>query len=135
MKLHRSFRVRGWVPVMAGTMSVVLLLVFFILLSTSFLLQPGIALELPASRFLQPAMQNPLVIAVTGGAGAAVYFEDRAVEPAQLGVRLEARRTASRQVVIKADRNAPLAMVAEVTELALARGFSVALAATGTNSP
>ena len=135
MKLHRSFRVRGWVPVMAGTMSVVLLLVFFILLSTSFLLQPGIALELPASRFLQPAMQNPLVIAVTGGAGAAVYFEDRAVEPAQLGVRLEARRTASRQVVIKADRNAPSAMVAEVTELALARGFSVALAATGTNSP
>lgn len=135
MKLKRSFPVRGWVPVMAGTMAVVLLLVFFILLSTSFLLQPGIALDLPASRFLQPAMQNPLVIAVTGGPGAAVYFEDRAVEPAQLGVRLDARRTSSRQVVIKADRNAPLALVAEVTELALARGFSVALAATGTNSP
>lgn len=135
MKLQRSFRLRGWLPVLTGAMAVVLLLVFFIILSTSFLLQPGIAVELPASRFLQPAMQDPLVVAVTGGTGAAVWFEDREIEPAQLGARLEARRAATRQVVIKADRNAPLALVAEVTELALARGFSVALAASRPESP
>jgi biopolymer transport protein ExbD len=80
-------------------------------------------------------MQDPLVVSVTGGPGAAIYFEDRAVEPDQLGGRLEARRTASRQVVIKADNDAPVSLVSAVTELALDRGFSVALAATRPSAP
>jgi biopolymer transport protein ExbD len=130
MKLQRTFRVRGAVPVFTGAMTVVLLLVFFILLSTSFLMQPGVLVHLPTSRFMLPAMQDPLVVAVTGGPAAAVYFEDRAITPDQLGPRLESRRRASRHVVIKADRNAPLELVAVVTDLALERGFSVALAAT-----
>ncbi len=129
MKLQRSVRVHGALPVLAGTFTVVLLLIFFVLLSTSFLLQPGIAVELPASRFLQPGVQDPLVVAVTAGPGASVYFEDRSVELEHLGARLEARRGATSHVVIKADRDAPLSLVAGVTELALSRGFSVALAA------
>lgn len=129
MRLEPTVRVRGAVPVFTGTVTVLLLLIFYLLLSGSFLLQPGVALELPASRLLLPAMQNPLVVTVTGGAGAAVYFEDRVIAPVQLAARLESRRSASRQVVIKADEEAPLALVAEVTELALLNGFSVALAA------
>lgn len=129
MRLQRAFRLRGIVPVMTGALNVILLLVFYILLSTSFLLRPGIALELPASRSLLPAMQDPVVLAITGGAGAAVYFEDSVIEPAQLGARLDAQTGLSRQIVIKADKDAPLALVAQVTELALSRGFSVALAA------
>lgn len=128
MKLTRAFRVRGAVPVFTGTLTVVLLLLFYLMLSTSFLMQPGIAVELPTSRFLLPAMQDPLVVAVTGGPAAAVYFEDRMVDPDQLGARLEARRSASRHVVIKADTDAPLALVARVTDTALEEGFSVALA-------
>lgn len=129
MKLEPTVRVRGLAPVYAGTVTVVLLLVFFLLLSTSFMMQPGVAVELPVSRFLLPAMQEPLVVSVTGGPGATVFFEDRATDTAQLGGRLEARRTSSRQVVIKADQDAPLSLVSAVTELALERGFSVALAA------
>jgi len=135
MKLGPSLRVRGAVPLVTGAVTVVLLLVFFLLLSTSFLLQPGVAVELPVSRFLLPAMQDPLVVTVTGGPGAAVYFEDRVLEPSQLGERLAARRTASRQLVVKADEEAPLALVAAVTELALEQGFSVALAASRPSSP
>lgn len=129
MKLEPTVRMRGIFPVLTGTVTVVLLLVFFLLLSTAFLLQPGVAVELPPSRFLLPATQDPLVVAITGDPGAAVYFEDRAVDTSQLAARLESRRTASRQVVIKADGRAPHALVSEVTELALGRGFSVALAA------
>jgi len=127
--LQRAFRLRGAVPVMTGALNVILLLVFYILLSTSFLLRPGIAVELPVSRSLLPAMQDPIVLAVTGGAGASVYYDDAVIAPEQLGLRLDARRGSSRQVVIKADKDAPLALVAQVTELALSRGFSVALAA------
>lgn len=129
MKLQSSLRVRGTLPVMTGAVTVVLLLVFFILLSTSFLLQPGIAVELPPSRFLQPASQDPLVVAVTADPGSAIYFEDRKVELDHLAARLEARRGASGQVIVKADRMAPLALVTGVTELALSQGFSVSLAA------
>lgn len=135
MRLEPTVRVRGLVPVYTGTVTVVLLLVFFVLLSTSFMMQPGVVVELPASRFLLPAMQEPLVVSVTGGPGASVFFEDRAIDPAQLGGRLEARRTSSRQVVIKADQDAPLALVSAVTELALERGFSVALAASRPTEP
>lgn len=135
MRLQRSYRLRGAVPVLTGALNVILLLLFYVLLSTSFLLRPGIALELPSSRSLLPAMQDPVVLAVTGGAGAAVYFDDAMIDAGQLGVRLDALRTASRQVVIMADRDAPLALVAQVTELALARGFSVALAATPPPGP
>lgn len=129
MRLQRAFRLRGTVPVITGALNVILLLLFYVLLSTSFLLRPGIAVELPASRSLLTAMQDPMVLAVTGGPGAAVYFEDRLVDTDQLGARLDAHRGSSRQLVIKADRDAPLALVAQVTELALARGYSVALAA------
>jgi biopolymer transport protein ExbD len=135
MKLVPGVRLRGAVPVFAGTMTVVILLVFFLLLSTSFLMQPGILVDLPSSRFLLPAMQDPLVVAVTGAPSAAVFFEDREVPPDQLGARLESRRTVSRQVVIKADKNAPLELVAAVTDMALERGFSVALAATRPPAP
>jgi biopolymer transport protein ExbD len=129
MRLESTVRWSGAPTLAAGAATVLLLLVFYILLSGSYLLQPGTALELPSSRFLLPAMRNPLIVSVTGGAGASVYFEDRVVDPAQLGERLSSRRSVSRQVVIKADRDAPLALVAQVTELALAEGFSVALAA------
>lgn len=129
MRLQRVFRLRGVVPVMTGALNVILLLVFYVLLSTSFLLHPGIAVELPVSRSLLPAMQDPVVLAVTGGAGAAVYYEDTLVEVDQLGARLDAQSGTSRQIVIKADKDAPLSLVAQVTELALARGYSVALAA------
>lgn len=129
MRLESSVRWSGAPTLAAGAATVILLLVFYVLLSGSYLLQPGTALELPSSRFLLPAMRNPLVVSVTGGAGASVYFEDRVVEASQLGERLASRRSASRQVVIKADKDAPVALVAQVTELALANGFSVALAA------
>lgn len=135
MRLQPSVRWTGAPALVIGAATVILLLVFYVMLSGSYLLHPGTALELPASRFLLPAMRNPLVVSVTGGAGASVYFEDRVVEASQLGERLASRRNASRQVVIKADRDAPLALVAEVTELALANGFDVALAATRPPQP
>ncbi len=129
MKLRGSHRVYGAVPVVTGTITVTLLLVFFILLSTSFLLQPGVAVELPPSRFLQPPSQDPLVVAVTADPGSAIYFENRKLGLDQLASRLEARRGVAGRVIIKADRTAPLALVTGVTELALSRGFSVSLAA------
>jgi biopolymer transport protein ExbD len=135
MKLEPTVRLRGLVPVFSGTLTVVLILVFFILLSTSFLLQPGVAVDLPASRFLLPAMQDPLIVAVTAAPRAAIYFEDRMVKPELLGGRFDERRMASTHVVIMADERAPLRIVAEVTQLALDRGFSVALATTRQTKP
>ena len=130
MRLQRAFRLRGVVPVFTGALNVILLLLFYVMLSTSFLMRPGIAVELPASRSLLPAMPDPVVVAISGGAGAAIYFEDRQIEAAQLGPSLDAYTGPLRQVIIKADVDAPLALVARVTSIALEHGYSVALAAT-----
>lgn len=135
MKLQRSFRLRGTVAVFTGTLNVILLLLFYVALSTSFLMRPGIAVELPASNSLLPAMPDPVVLAITAAPVPAVYFEDQVIALDQLGSRLDAHRGSSRQLVIKADREAPLALVSQVTEMALARGYSVALATAPVHKP
>lgn len=128
MKLRRATTFRPAFVLFIPALNLVLLLVFFLLLSTSFLLQPGVAVTPPSSRFLLPPLQNPLVVAVTGGPGAAVYFEDHAVDLDQLEVRLARLQRESRHLVIKADRDAPYRLVSSVMELSLRMGFQVALA-------
>ncbi len=128
MKLEAVSRFHPGVVLYVPALNLVLLLVFFVLFSGSVLLQPGVAVAPPASRFLLPPVQNPLVISVTSQPSAAVYFEDQAMDSGQLEVRLGRRQRESRHVIVKADRGAPFELVAGVTELALRMGFQVALA-------
>ena len=131
MKLSRTKEYNFAWLVLFGLVDLAFLLIFFLLLSSNLILQPGISVSLPFSRFTLGPQPNQQIISIVGGATPAVYFRDQKVTLEQLGPLLDAAKREGRSIIIKADRLAPYDKVIEVTNAALEHGIpSVALAAT-----
>jgi len=131
MKLTRTMDFNfGWV-VLIGLVDVAFLLLFFMLLSSNFILQQGISISTPFSRFTLGPQTSRQIISITGGAVPAIYFQDQRVTMEQLGPLLDAAKRKDQSIIIKADRSTSYETVAEVANSALEHGItSVALAAT-----
>ena len=131
MKLIRTTNYDfGWL-LLIGLVDLAFLLAFFLLLSSNFILQQGISISMPFSRFSLGPQSNQQIISITGGAVPAIYFQDQRVTMEQLGPLLDAAKRKDQSIIIKADRSASYETVAEVTNAALEHGItSVALAAT-----
>jgi biopolymer transport protein ExbD len=131
MKLSRTKEYHfSWLAAIP-LLDVIFLLIFFMVLSSNFILQPGISVSVPLSRFTLGPQINPQVISITGGAAPAIYFRDQKVALDQLGPLLDEAKKEGRPIIIKADRLTPYALVVEVTNLSLEHGISsVALATT-----
>jgi biopolymer transport protein ExbD len=131
MKLSRTTNYNfGWL-LLIGLVDVAFLLVFFLLLSSNFILQQGISVSMPFSRFTLGPQTSRQIISITGGAVPAIYFEDQRVTMEQLGPLLDAAKRRDESIIIKADRSTSYETVAEVANAALEHGItSVALAAT-----
>jgi len=131
VKLSRTTNYNfGWL-LLIGLVDLAFLLAFFLLLSSNFILQQGISISMPFSRFSLGPQNNQQIISITGGAVPAIYFQDQRVTMEQLGPLLDAAKRKDQSIIIKADRSASYEIVAEVTNAALEHGItSVALAAT-----
>ena len=131
MKLSRTTNYNfGWL-LLIGLLDLAFLLAFFLLLSSNFILQQGISISMPFSRFTLGPQSNQQIVSITGGAVPAIYFQDQRVTMEQLGPLLDAAKRKDQSIIIKADRSASYETVAEVTNSALEHGItSVALAAT-----
>ena len=131
MKLHRTINFNfGWI-VLVALVDLAFLLVFFLLLSSNFILQQGISVSMPFSRFTLGPQTSRQIISITGGAVPAIYFQDQRVTMEQLGPLLDAAKRRDESIIIKADRSTSYETVAEVANAALEHGItSVALAAT-----
>src|ERR1700751_4672857 len=130
MKLSRTKEYNfGWLVLLA-LVDIAFLLVFFLLLSSNFILQPGISVAMPFSRFTLGPQINQQIISITGGVVPAIYFREQRVTMEQLGALLDAAKRKDQSIIIKADRSASYETVARVTNAALEHGItSVALAA------
>ena len=131
MKLSRTTNYNfGWL-LLIGLVDLAFLLAFFLLLSSNFILQQGISISMPFSRFTLGPQNNQQIISITGGAVPAIYFQDQRVNMEQLGPLLDTAKRKDQAIIIKGDRSASYETVAEVTNAALEHGIrSVALAAT-----
>jgi biopolymer transport protein ExbD len=131
VKLSRTTNYNfGWL-LLIGLVDLAFLLAFFLLLSSNFILQQGISISMPFSRFSLGPQSNQQIISITAGAVSAIYFQDQRVTMEQLGPLLDAAKRKDQSIIIKADRSASYETVAEVTNAALEHGItSVALAAT-----
>ena len=131
MKLGRTANYNfGWL-LLIGLIDLAFLLAFFLLLSSNFILQQGISISMPFSRFTLGPQSNQQIVSITGGAVPAIYFQDQRVTMEQLGPLLDAAKRKDQSIIIKADRSASYETVAQVTNSALEHGItSVALAAT-----
>jgi biopolymer transport protein ExbD len=131
MKLTRTINYNfGWL-VLVALVNIAFLLVFFLLLSSNFILQHGISVSMPFSRFTLGPQTNQQIISITGGAVPAIYYRDQRVTMEQLGPLLDAAKREGLSIIIKADRSTSYETVAEVTNVVLEHGItSVSLAAT-----
>jgi biopolymer transport protein ExbD len=131
MKLSRTKEYHfGWI-VLFPLLDVVFLIVFFLLLSSNFLLQPGISVSMPFSRFTLGPQVNQQIVSITGGAAPAIYFRDQKVTLEQLGPLLDSAKRESASLIIRADHLTPYEIVVSVANAALEHGInSVALATT-----
>ena len=131
MKLSRTLNYNfGWL-LLIGLVDVAFLLLFFLLLSSNFILQQGISVSMPFSRFTLGPQTSRQIISITGGAVPAIYFQDQRVTMEQLGPLLDGAKRRDESIIIKADRSTSYETVVEVANAALEHGItSVALAAT-----
>jgi biopolymer transport protein ExbD len=129
MKLTRTKHYHfGWL-LLVPLLDIIFLLIFFVLLSANFTLQPGIAVSLPLSKFQLAPQQNQQIISITGGAIPTIYFRDQKITLEQLGPLLDLAKRDGQSIIIKADRMAPYESVVAVTNAALEHGIaSVSLA-------
>src|SRR5437016_14206823 len=99
MKLSRTKEYNfGWL-VLFPLLDVAFLLVFFLLLSSNFILQPGISVAMPFSRFTLGPQVNQQIISITGGAVPAIYFREQKITLNQLGPLLDASKRDRKSVV------------------------------------
>jgi biopolymer transport protein ExbD len=129
MKLSRTTSISfGWLYVFP-LLDVIFLLIFFFLLGSNFVLQPGISVTVPFSRFTLAPQPNQEIISITGGPNPTIYLRDQKVTLGQLGPALDSTKREGRSIVIKADRTVSYDLVMAVTNAALERGIApVALA-------
>ena len=128
MKLQRSPTLHPALLFIAPSLNVVLLLVFFVILSTSFLIQPGVAVSVPDSPFLLAPQRNPLIVSIVTAPLSSVYFENEETTLAGLEKKLRARADRNHTLIIKTDRLAPFEKMAAVMNISLKLGYPTVVA-------
>ena len=128
MKLARTLNPGFGLLLLLPIADVAAALMLFLLLGGGFLLQPGVAVKVPDSPFLLAPQRDPIVVSITGAPIPAIYFDDRRMDARELDAGLAAIRGNARTIIIKADRRAPIDLLVQVVNAAVARGLPVVLA-------
>lgn len=115
-----------------GLTDIVLLLLIFFLLSSTFILQPGIKVELPEAQVSETVEQKTLTVTIPASGG--VYLNDEPVTLTELPVRLQQALAggADPDIVLRADENVAFRRVVEVMDVAKRVGGGRFLVATRT---
>jgi biopolymer transport protein ExbD len=108
------------------------LMMFFFLLGPSLVLQSGVAVELPPSRFQMQRYQDALVVTLGPGEPTPrIHFGRDPVTVSELSSRLEQLHnegSSSKSIVLlQTDTGTPVGVEREVTELVLGQGFRLAI--------
>jgi len=111
MELESKFKRKSTFPVISMADIVLLLLIFFLLTST-YLIQPGIKVHLPRTATKEAVTQEKITITITKSG--AVYLEDKPVQIANFPYLL--KDAAEKVILIKADRDVTIDMTVRVME-------------------
>jgi biopolymer transport protein ExbD len=119
-KRHVEFE-RGQLDI-APLIDVVFLLLIFFMLTSSYIFQPGIKINLPRAVTSEVIQEKNLVVTVS--AEDSIYFNDRSVSLKQLRAYLEDAAADERPVLIKADRKASLGKVVQIWDMSREVGLT-----------
>lgn len=128
MKLERNLRINPGLFNVIPLVNVLFLVIVFFAMSSRFMLQPGMAISLPASAFALGPQRGAQIVTVTSAPVPAIYFRDRKVRIEELRAQLAEGRVKERTLIVKADRNTPYDLLMQIMNEGLKLGFSVVLA-------
>jgi biopolymer transport protein ExbD len=108
---------------MTPLIDVVFQLLIFFLLSSSFVLQPGIKVELPTVEL--PSGEKPAGVSISILRNGLLFLEDEKIQMNEIKVKLVELRKHNKEslLIIKADRKAVHGRVVEVMALAKEAGY------------
>lgn len=112
-KQHVEFE-RGQLDI-APLIDVVFLLLIFFMLTSSYIFQPGIKINLPKAVTSEVIQEKNLVITVS--AKDTIYLNNRSVTLRQLKSHLEKAAHEDRPILIKADRQVSLGKVVQIWDI------------------
>ena len=128
MKLTRSVHLNPFLIFLIPLVDLCFLLLLLFLVSSTFLLHPGISVNLPFSKFTLGPQKNPIIVSITPGPYPLIYYRDQQVKLDDLARQLQEDRAPDRSIIVQADRLTPQGSVVEVMNLCLENGYSVVLA-------
>src|ERR1700692_4317116 len=102
MKLVRSVKLNPFLIFLIPLGDVCFLLLLLFLVSSTFLLHPGISVNLPFSKFTLGPQKNPVIVSITAGPYPLIYYRDQQIRLEELSHRLEGDREADRSIIIQA---------------------------------
>ena len=105
---------------------IVLLLLIFFILTSSYLIQPGIKVQLPCAITKEALSQEKISITITKSGG--VYLEDKLIDISRLPYLIENQK--DKIVLIKADRDVTIDMTVRVMEMVKRSGANKFVIAT-----
>jgi len=107
----------------APLIDIVFQMLIFFMLTSSFIFQPGIKINLPKAVTSEVLHEQNVVVTVTGEN--LIYLDNKAVTSVELNKKLVKEiGPAKKPILIKADRRASLGRVVEVWDLCRAAGIS-----------
>ena len=114
----------------SGLTDIVFLLLIFFLLSSSFVVQPGIKVQLPKAEAGETQTEKNIIVTLTEKGQ--LFVNDQQVSLESLGQKLSAalNNDNAKIVIIKADRNVTLQNTVQVIDIAKAVGATRFMIAT-----
>jgi len=106
----------------APLVDVIFLLIIFFMLTSSFISQPGIKINLPRAVTSEVLQERDLVITITKEN--IIYLNDRITTQKELGEKLAAVSSQQVPVLIKADRGTSLGRIVEIWDLCREKGVA-----------
>ena len=110
----------------AGLTDIVLLLLIFFLLTSSFVTQTGINVTLPQTEAAAPTQGQFVTVAIT--AGGDFFVEDNEVQAAGLLDAVRQAKGTKTSLVVRGDQNATLGQFAKIANVAKALNLRVLMA-------
>jgi len=117
MEFERGKRIRIHLDI-APLIDIVLLLLIFFMLTSNFIMQPGIKITLPKAKTSKPQEEENIVVFITEDNK--IYLNDREINIGELREALEKKlKTAEKKIVIlKADEKINLGLAVKVMDIA-----------------
>ncbi len=115
MKFKRNLSIEKGKLDIAPLIDVVFLLLIFFMLTSSFILQPGIRVDLPKAVTSEVLKKELLIVTVTGNNE--VFIDDRPVSPDELMSRVDLASKQDYPLLIRADKKANVGKIIEIWDL------------------